>query len=408
MSISSRLQRARFELLNDVGRKYHPADKIIGGAVLEANDALLAAGEAGLHTGEQLSSGAGAMLDAALRPGGETSGTWGSQISRMLTSPYTLPVALPLGVGLGVVLEKDHAQEYTQQASEARRRGNSNMTHNINSFGKYSSVLGKATAAFGDPLSELVKKLVMKPANMDTATDIGELMLRRGPNAEEIAKGIKFTQGFTQDVMPHDPKAFSALLNTAKDIYGPGVVGNLAKGTIHHAPQELDMLKVLGLAGAGAGMGLGAELMSPTMDTWGYQVQEGLTDRSDRTQAGDAFMKSFATGSGGAVAKMMGDMVGSAVGSAAGAAGRASLTFSQDAVFTRAMSMDPLLSQATPSEKDMLARSFSSMIRFAPNVATDEFAVKNYLREAMMSSNGPDYSTLGNLSRVNQSLLGPT
>ena len=53
----------------------------------------------------------------------------------------------------------------------------------------------------------------------------------------------------------------------------------------------------------------------------------------------------------------------------------------------------------------MLEKAFKTMARFSPHLASDEFAVKNYLREALMSSSGgPDYGTIANLARANESI----
>jgi hypothetical protein len=46
------------------------------------------------------------------------------------------------------------------------------------------------------------------------------------------------------------------------------------------------------------------------------------------------------------------------------------------------------------------------MIRFAPVLSTDKNAVRSYLREAVMSGAGPNYSTIKSLADAEHTVTG--
>lgn len=167
---------------------------------------------------------------------------------------------------------------------------------------------------------------------------------------------------------------------------------------------ELSMPRALGAAGAGLA-GLTA------LDVMGEPVVEGLQQTIfpgyGQQQLQQRAMESFSQEAGKQTAQMAGDIVRTLGTMGMGAVQSVPVSQHQRRTFGHAMKTDPMLQQATPEEEATLERAFQSMVRFAPELATDEFAVKNYLRESLMSAaGGPDYGTLANLGRASQMLQG--
>jgi hypothetical protein len=167
---------------------------------------------------------------------------------------------------------------------------------------------------------------------------------------------------------------------------------------------RLSMPRAIGAAGAGlAGLTALDVAGEPVVDSLqqmffpGYQ-QDALEQKA---------LQSFSQESGKQTAQMAGDVVRALGNMGMGAMRAIPASQHQRQTFGNAIKTDPLLAQATPEEQATLERAFQSMIRFAPELATDEFAVKNYLRESLMSAaGGPDYGTLANLGRASQMLQG--
>jgi hypothetical protein len=256
--------------------------------------------------------------------------------------------------------------------------------------GLFSGGAGRAVGGGMEPISDLLKRMMMTTRD----ADITDAVNAQAPKfLGQLKPGENAYKG-------------QELLDMARRAHGDDVHMNLNDGRIYQRVSELNKRNLYGGGAAMLALAGTADLMAPTADVWGYKIQKGLTDSDDRTKLQDEALTGFVRSSSGGLGKVVSEMVGNAIGSAGHAAGNAALTFTQSAVFSRVMANDPMLSQATEADKALLIKAYGSMTRFAPDVATDEFAVKNYLREALMSANGPDYSTLGNLARVNQSLTG--
>jgi len=160
------------------------------------------------------------------------------------------------------------------------------------------------------------------------------------------------------------------------------------------------------LAATGIGVG-GLALADAAAEPVEQALQSAAFPGFGPAQRKQRAMEQFAGEGGKQVAKVLGDLttsLGTTGYQAARALPQAAL---QQQQFAQAIKSDSLLSAATAGEKRVLARAFNSMVRFAPELATDEFAVKNFLREALMSaSGGPDYSTLSSLARASQAIQG--
>jgi hypothetical protein len=161
----------------------------------------------------------------------------------------------------------------------------------------------------------------------------------------------------------------------------------------------------VGLAGLGAASVLDVTTGDSSLGSAAeYALAKRFVPLDDRIQATDTAAAAFMSQGGKNMANILDDAIRGGVNRGAGAALAHNRSFNQDLQFQAAMNHDQLLSSATPQDAEMLRRSFNSMTRFAPDLATDEFAVKNFLRESMMAANGPDYATLGNMARVNEDI----
>lgn len=291
-----------------------------------------------------------------------------------LTTPTALAfVTLPGAAFLYNATNYDRQQGFMRHAARAQNIGESPMTSNIRSFSKHAGLFstgaGRVAGGSMEPISDLLKKLIMRQESSDISDIIAS-------NPRRFLKGtIDEADAVAQDY-----------LEGARNIYGQNVKFDPSSGTFTHTEDVIDPIRVGMLAGGALTVGAAADLLAPTTDVWGYQIQKKLTDSDDRNKLQDEALTGFVRSSSGGLGKVVSEMVGNALGSAGSAAGNAALTFTQSAVFSRVMANDPMLSQATGPDKDLLMRAYKSMTRFAPDVATDEFAVKNYLREALMSS----------------------
>jgi hypothetical protein len=184
-----------------------------------------------------------------------------------------------------------------------------------------------------------------------------------------------------------------------KDIPGkPGAV------ELSYMKEQFDPLR----AAITAGTGLAA---ATTLDVLGEPMEAKLQSMAFphfQTQSlKNRMFENLASESGKVTARGAGDFLGGLFGQGVGAVQNIPMSREQRRIFGHAVKTDPLLNAATANEKRTLERAFNSMTRFAPELATDEFAVKNFLRESLMSSaGGPDYSTLSNLARASQTLQG--
>ena len=190
------------------------------------------------------------------------------------------------------------------------------------------------------------------------------------------------------------------------------MAGNIASKPKAMA-ETLDVVKGLSRRGMGAGLGIGAgvagaltiaDMLDGPTDSLGYKIDKALYPLSDRVQAPDTFATSFLQQTGKNTADILNDVLREAGTQAFDGAMGLPNARQQNKSFTNLMQSDEYLTEASKAEKDMLSRAFQTMRRFAPELASDEFAVKNYLRESLMASNGPDYATISNLARSNRDI----
>ena len=150
--------------------------------------------------------------------------------------------------------------------------------------------------------------------------------------------------------------------------------------------------------------GLDGDPMAPLS----HIAQKKLFDVDDRVMIADEFVKNLAAQGGKNTANLATTLLTDAATQGVNAAKAVPMGTQQRAMAAGIIANDSMLNAATDAEKDMLVRSFGTMQRVAPTLAGDEFAVRNYLRESLVASNGPDYGTIANLARAEQAINPPT
>ena len=310
--------------------------------------------------------GTGSVVGKAIEPGD-------SELGRWVTDKATSPLGLALLIGTAAypisAYEAFERNKVLGPLSEAQMRGEVPMT---------------------DPFQTFVQRRKHGAAEQTER-----------PRQQEVKdpKGVDPLTHFDQEKQANTLRTLTSAIS---GLAGPGLEA-LSK-SVKSKP-----LRAGGLALGALGLGSALDLLGGDRGAGGtmqYQLQKALFPVHERVRAEDEAVKAFANQAGKNTANMINDLLTQAVGGAATAAQNVGLSFSQEAMFQQAIDKDPVLQQADQQDLDMLRRAFKSMVRFAPQVATDEFAVSNFLREAMMAANGPDYATLGNLARVNRSLTG--
>jgi len=138
--------------------------------------------------------------------------------------------------------------------------------------------------------------------------------------------------------------------------------------------------RVAGGAAGGLGLGLlGAHLLSKLPGEEKPEPEMGAVP--------EFAMKGLERGVGGAITEGA-----KSLGRAAYLGGRRMMQGRrQRQAYEQITDEDPILAQADPSE---LERSFSTMARFAPTLASDPYAAQSFLREAVTSGGGINYNTL--------------
>ena len=88
-----------------------------------------------------------------------------------------------------------------------------------------------------------------------------------------------------------------------------------------------------------------------------------------------------------------------------GAGGQAGLgLLRRPASFATMVQGDPVLSQAPRAQHPLLEQSYQAMQRVAPQLSQEPFVTKNFLRDIMVTNQGPDHATLSSLARSEQTI----
>lgn len=341
--------------------------------------------------------GARGAANLALRPGQHPAF---HKAHEMISSVPRTPLILA-GITIpATVLGMQRASkdsDYLQTMTDAQAQGELPMSEmTFNTFAQRRkhgaqmekrAVTAKALSGGFGAIDDLIKKLLYKS---DEVTDAVYDLAETRATSPQMA-----LQGMRPQIGPDDLAGAAGMMSDVTSRIGPG-------GAQRFFQESFDPRKALGVGAGAVGLGIGADILGEPL-VEGIQGAMGFGGPSLKDEAASSFAKE----TGKQTAGMLGDLTRMVAGHAANAIEGVPLSREQRRVFGHAVKMDPLLSGATDHEISMLERSFKTMVRFAPQLATDEFAVRNYLRESLMSSSGgPDYGTIGNLARTSQTIEG--
>lgn len=328
---------------------------------------------------------------------------------------------------------------------QAYRHGRTPMTDRFQSFTASKHASAAARAASGsalDALGPLIKKLLYKTKDPEVVTEAVQNTAR--VRAEQIASnigevdeyydeaarllgakrhGMQFTAPDQSDVtqavhvrakklraekaIRTEMQQQSALEDSIARSMGAVRDPRDPSQFIIPGEESLALGRAGGLAALGVGAGVSLDALSgDPFSPLGTEIERRLFPIESRVEGREEFAKGFFSSAG----KELGsELVENTIGGVSAAIGAAAMMPRREAHRARALSLideDPLLSQASTQEKDMLMRAYDSMQRYAPSLAGDEFATKNYLRESLMAANGPDYGTIGNLAKTERMITG--
>lgn len=162
------------------------------------------------------------------------------------------------------------------------------------------------------------------------------------------------------------------------------------------------------IAAGGAALGIGAaaadplyDMAQPFIEAKGYELARDNTDIWTRAKMDQVAAESFAKTLGSEAATGLTSLLGAGADVA-----QAPRSSHYNDLFGHLVDTDPIIGMATPEQQQLLGSAYQSMQKVAPTIAADPFATKNFLREVMVTNNGPDHATLGNLAKSEESIRG--
>jgi hypothetical protein len=253
--------------------------------------------------------------------------------------------ALGVGLPLAMALQVGKADDYTMLANEAIQEGRH---------------------VLADDQSFLRKKIAEAKKTEKTAAGLGDFL-----------NGMAYSGG-----QPTPTHPMMGALGT--------MMGSRFPGAMPYGAGQLTGSAMSGL-GQIVGSG-GSEALKPTMGTMGYRMNRAMNPLMTRVKGDELFATSFINNLGSEAAKGI-------MGLLKDVATKALTNVSQSPVHAKMVEVlqsgDPYLSRADP---DQLSSAYHTMARFAPTLATDENAVRSFLRQAAEAGMGPDYASIKNLA----------
>lgn len=260
-------------------------------------------------------------------------------------------------------------------------------------FNRFGSMLGNAGSGLMDDVGRAASSLFRPKNNPFEALELQRIEAQRALlNAQRNSRNPK-----------RDPNVLAAqhaLDNIDLDLQRARVQNPDATSPSSGA-------RLAGTLGSGALLLGGAAALdgltdSGYADSLGYNLNKKLSPLSDRIKLDELVASSYAQQLAKNVANMSANVVaqtGVAAGAIPGALRRTNMA-------EQVLEQDEMLRNATPAEKQRALQSYESMSRYAPDVATDPIAAANFMRESVVSGNGPDYATIGALGQAQKNVAG--
>ena len=184
--------------------------------------------------------------------------------------------------------------------------------------------------------------------------------------------------------------------------FGPGV-GEATQEVVKHQWPLWKRLLGVGAPLAAGAVALEAldpisDVLKPVATSAGERMSEGLG------LAPDPWQQTLQQGID-ALAVEGAQELARGIAGGVGAAGRAGLNaLRRPTSFDAMISSDPVLMQAPPEQMPLLQQSYDAMQRVAPRLSQEPFVTKNFLRDIMVTNQGPDHATLSSLARSEQTI----
>lgn len=170
---------------------------------------------------------------------------------------------------------------------------------------------------------------------------------------------------------------------------------------------ELDPKRLLAAGVGAAGLGMAGALAGQgPIESAGYRVNKAIFPVEDRIRADEVYARSFMQEAGKSTAQLLAELSNDQIRSEVQEQRSAPIRAAQAKNVMKMIKDDPVLSRASESERQLMLQAYNSMQRYAPSIADDDLAVRNYLREVLVMTNGPDYGTISNLARAERAISG--
>ncbi len=159
-------------------------------------------------------------------------------------------------------------------------------------------------------------------------------------------------------------------------------------------------LGVLGGTLLDSGLEIGRDATSPYMGTRGYLADKKRNDLFDRArmdeEAASSFAKTIGSEAATGVSSALASMFSTGVGGVENLFNQTSLD--------RLVKGDPILSAATKAESAMMRSAYEGASKIGPRVMSDPYVARNFLRETLVTGNGPDYATMQGIADAERSI----
>lgn len=303
-----------------------------------------------------------------------------------------LPLAIVGSLAIPYMANQDSDVSLANTFNDAQSRGETPMSDSYQALLQHRKQASmKAPVAATNAFGDVLQSLFMRPGRVEDVTQHVNAARRAASPQGNLGQG-------------QTTQAAKDAIEKLRQIKQRGQIESDEAGL--HFLRERDQFslpRALATAGAAGAAGVGYNALTTSADNpLQYKIQKAIYGPMDREQLDSEFLRGMSNQGG----KETASLIRSAIEQTASQAGQGMASIprgrQQSQMMNQIMSSDDMLQDATPEDRELLSRAFQSMQKFAPELASDEFAVRNYLRESLMASNGPDYSTISNLARANR------
>lgn len=133
-----------------------------------------------------------------------------------------------------------------------------------------------------------------------------------------------------------------------------------------------------------------AEMFAPTIEAQGTGFARSHTSLFDRAKMDQVAAESFAKEMGSQAAQGISGLFGQAVNSGIDSVNETR----QQGRVRQMITEDPILSRATKEEAGLMLDAYNTALNTGPTIMANPYAARNFLREVLVTGNGPDHASL--------------